>query len=866
VSSRTLRRPAPHQQWPLGRRPVLLDNISVPATNAYSCFRKLRASYTGPAFRVRRSSDSAEQDIGFTGAILDQAALLAFVGADSGYVSVLYDQSGNVRNLAQATAAAQPRIVNAGVIEKHASGRPAMYFDGVDDRLGTPTGPGLSGNPNVTAGSAITWQSAGMAWSFGNSLDVTAGSRMTMYRAGTGLSAIAKEHKSGSRNFTPISDPGTAAHYYVMQHTAGGSTHSGTLRQDGVDLAGVGAGTNTALVLVDNLVMLGSASSTSYYGRGWQNAFVLFNDVLSGTDLAALEAELAEHIAPFLALDKISVPAKVALSAARQLVGTYKGAAMRVRRSSDNTEQDIGFAGNVLDQTALLAFAGTDSVYVTTLYDQSGNNRHLTQTDPTRQPRIVNAGVVDVFAGGPPAMQFDGVDDKLFRSVAGSALGLSGNPNVTAGSAFQINNSNSTVPWFFGDQVTGRSFMLHWSTSASTSIKKQHSNQDRNHLLVANKNLPGAYVVQHTAGGNTHSGSVRQNKTTLTPGSTFGTAIALNLADEHLYLGGTNGTLALLGKANALIVFNAVLAGADLTTFEDELAAHVAPPVQLALDKISVQPLIAVSASRKLRAAYSGPCMRVRRSTDNAEQDIGFVSNVLDTAALLAFVGSGSGYVRTLYDQGAGARHLGHSDPTRQPIIVNAGALVVTLGPGSRGVPTMDLNFGRTVERADACGMTGAPALTMASRFRSVSGEGYPQFCFFGALIFESQNCLGLEVDGGSLNRLYLGIVMHGPDFAVSPWMDLPSGYYVALTEAGQRNDAFRLRHNGYPSDPLSFFGDGSLPMNLAGTGTGIGGGRSASSADLRYCNGDSNVLMVFNAVLAGADLTALETELEAHR
>ncbi len=42
---------------------------------------------------------------------------------------------------------------------------------------------------------------------------------------------------------------------------------------------------------------------------------------------------------------------------------------------------------------------------------------------------------------------------------------------------------------------------------------------------------------------------------------------------------------------------------------------------------------------RKLRTAYSGSAIRVRRSSDNAEQDINFVSGDLDTQSLLDFVG-----------------------------------------------------------------------------------------------------------------------------------------------------------------------------------------------------------------------------------
>ena len=55
---------------------------------------------------------------------------------------------------------------------------------------------------------------------------------------------------------------------------------------------------------------------------------------------------------------------------------------------------------------------------------------------------------------------------------------------------------------------------------------------------------------------------------------------------------------------------------------------------------------------RKVRTAYTGPCIRVRRSSDNAEQDIGFLSNgILDTLTLASFVASNNGLVTTVYDQ-----------------------------------------------------------------------------------------------------------------------------------------------------------------------------------------------------------------------
>lgn len=77
--------------------------------------------YTGSCLRVRRSSDDAEQDIDFVSGAMDAAidttALATFVGANSAYVTKIYDQSGNSDDWIQATSGKQPRIVNAGTYD-----------------------------------------------------------------------------------------------------------------------------------------------------------------------------------------------------------------------------------------------------------------------------------------------------------------------------------------------------------------------------------------------------------------------------------------------------------------------------------------------------------------------------------------------------------------------------------------------------------------------------------------------------------------------------------------------------------------------------------------------------------------------------
>lgn len=111
----------------------LLDTYTGAAV-AYSV-RLLRTAYTGNAIRVRRSSDNTEQDIGFDiSGNLNESALTTFVGAGNGFVTTWYDQSGNGRNATQSTAANQPRIVNAGTIEKQ-NNKPAIFANSAINSL-----------------------------------------------------------------------------------------------------------------------------------------------------------------------------------------------------------------------------------------------------------------------------------------------------------------------------------------------------------------------------------------------------------------------------------------------------------------------------------------------------------------------------------------------------------------------------------------------------------------------------------------------------------------------------------------------------------------------------------------------------------
>ena len=87
-------------------------------------------------------------------------------------------------------------------------------------------------------------------------------------------------------------------------------------------------------------------------------------------------------------------PNAAAAYSLRKLRNFYTGDAIVVRRASDNTTRSIGFDAltNELDTASLESFCvGTDG-FVTTWFDQSGNNPPATQSIASKQPKIVSNG------------------------------------------------------------------------------------------------------------------------------------------------------------------------------------------------------------------------------------------------------------------------------------------------------------------------------------------------------------------------------------------------------------------------------------------------------------------------------------------
>lgn len=274
--------------------PMLIDSVTVASVGAWSANRKLRSAYAGSALRVRRSSDNTEQDIAFTGGgLVDTTALSTFVGAGSGYLTKLYDQSGAGKDMVMATVASQPRVVNAGALDA-TGGILFPVWDGVDDYLMTATGVGLysAGAATMVAvvrGAAATTKrlfaeghstSGSGAYSLLGSMSSSASKRTAQVINEAGTQTLPETTGSltlfdSAVHQTSVTDSGTSVSGWIdgaADGSASAYTRSGTLTPD---RAAIGA--------------IPRSTVSAFFG-GSIPEVVTFASVLSTVDRQAAEA------------------------------------------------------------------------------------------------------------------------------------------------------------------------------------------------------------------------------------------------------------------------------------------------------------------------------------------------------------------------------------------------------------------------------------------------------------------------------------------------------------------------------------------------------------------------------------------------
>ena len=374
----------------------LLDEQYGSGAEAAYSVRQLKRDNT-ECMVIRRASDSTTTTIGFDSeGNIDEAAITTFCTGTSCTTYQWIDQSGNGNDATAAAPANEPTIYTGGALVKE-GGKLALDFDGASDFF--ESGAVTTSSQPVTVISTTTPQATAFSGGILNTTD--SNNFIDFYRNDGGLAINAGSTISSS--FDYVQDD----RYLKF------SLFNGASSEVWANGYSVLTGNPSTTGISGNLFVGKYLTSSNNFMNGFMQEVLLYSE-----NKSSVRTSIEENIGDYFTqntplLDTYSGAA--AAYSLRLLDSTYTGSAIRVRRSSDNTEQDIGF--NVfgeLDTVSLLDFAGTGDAFVKVWYDQASTN-DATQTDTAKQPQIVSSGAVIVL-GNKPAIT--GVSSSSVLSIA----------------------------------------------------------------------------------------------------------------------------------------------------------------------------------------------------------------------------------------------------------------------------------------------------------------------------------------------------------------------------------------------------------------------------------------------------------------
>ena len=138
------------------------------------------------------------------------------------------------------------------------------------------------------------------------------------------------------------------------------------------------------------LLLLLPVSAFAQAGKNYQPRVAMTNSLAGGVTVLPLEL--------------VSNAAAGAYSVSRLLTNAYTGALALVVRSSDGATNYLTGTATGNNIAAITTWAGSDMVYVTNLFDQTGNARHLVSGATNNCFTIITNGVA-VAKGGKTAMK-----------------------------------------------------------------------------------------------------------------------------------------------------------------------------------------------------------------------------------------------------------------------------------------------------------------------------------------------------------------------------------------------------------------------------------------------------------------------------
>lgn len=274
----------------------VLDRISVAPKAAWSLTHRLLANYAGAAYKVRRSSDSGESDIYFSGNTSDFSALAAYCSGTNGFLKTAYEQSGAARDFSQATAGRQPKIYDSSTGFNLLGRSLAASCDGTDDRLERADSCGFSGGNNaLTVGLVTQFVSvSGFPYLFSIG-DTVATTSFGLFQDSSAV-LIGLTNNSGWPSCN-VSNVTSAASALVASKPSAGNAATHALRQNSAACS-VNSTTNGSsnLNLSLSKTRVGCYVGDSNFSVASYSCCLLWESQLTGNDLDQLEIELQSHL------------------------------------------------------------------------------------------------------------------------------------------------------------------------------------------------------------------------------------------------------------------------------------------------------------------------------------------------------------------------------------------------------------------------------------------------------------------------------------------------------------------------------------------------------------------------------------------